>query len=81
MSDGKPTPAELTLGLSIRRRHVSGDELVSTPVTDSEFFAPPCEHSFRGRLHHHPRWPSGDCVVCGALATEDCQYEARKAQR
>lgn len=77
----KPSPIELALGLSIRRYHMDGNELVSTPVPADEFFAPPCEHSFRGRLHHHPRWPSGDCRVCGALATEDCQYEVRKAQR
>lgn len=35
---------------------------------------PPCELSYAGRLHLHPRFPSGDCVECHALCTEDCKH-------
>lgn len=37
---------------------------------------PPCElHFGPGRTHLHPRFPSGDCVVCGALCTQACQHD------
>ena len=37
---------------------------------------PPCERPFqRGEIHKHPRYPSGDCVNCGALCTEGCKHE------
>jgi len=35
---------------------------------------PPCEISYAGRIHQHPRFPSGDCVICGALCTEGCKH-------
>jgi hypothetical protein len=36
---------------------------------------PPCERPFqRGEIHKHPRYPSGDCVNCGAMCTEDCKH-------
>lgn len=36
---------------------------------------PPCELSYAGHIHNHPRFPSGDCVICGALCTEGCKHE------
>jgi len=36
---------------------------------------PPCERSYAGRVHEHPRFPSGDCVICGVLCTEGCKHE------
>lgn len=36
---------------------------------------PPCEVNYAGRIHQHPRFPSGDCTVCGALCTEACKHE------
>ena len=37
---------------------------------------PPCERPFqRGEIHKHPRYPSGDCVNCGAMCTEGCKHE------
>jgi len=35
---------------------------------------PPCERGY-AQSHQHPRFPSGDCVVCGALCTEGCKHE------
>ena len=37
---------------------------------------PPCElfHG-PGRMHLHPRYPSGRCVACGAEPHQGCQYE------
>ncbi len=45
------------------------------PIEESGPEPPPCEWSYRGRLHLHPRYPSGDCTVCGATAIQGCQYE------
>lgn len=46
---------------------------------------PPCERSYAGRIHQHPRFPSGYCVECGAEAHEGCkdplavgEYEPRE---
>lgn len=37
---------------------------------------PPCERGYPlGQQHLHPRFPSGDCVICGALCTEGCKHE------
>jgi hypothetical protein len=36
---------------------------------------PPCERGYAGHLHDHPRFPSGDCVICGARCTEGCKHE------
>ncbi len=35
---------------------------------------PPCEQSYRHEWDH-PRFPSGDCRVCGAMCTEGCKHE------
>ena len=35
---------------------------------------PPCELSYAGHIYDSPRFPSGDCVVCGALCTEGCRH-------
>lgn len=35
---------------------------------------PPCERNYKGHIHDHPRFPSGDCVECGALCTEYCKH-------
>lgn len=35
---------------------------------------PPCERGYPGRVHMHPRFPSGDCTECGALCTEGCKH-------
>lgn len=41
---------------------------------------PPCERPFPfGGTRQHPRFPSGDCVVCGALCTEGCKHEDYEA--
>jgi hypothetical protein len=38
--------------------------------------APPCERAYpQGEGHRHPRFPSGDCVICGALCTEGCKWD------
>jgi hypothetical protein len=37
---------------------------------------PPCERGYpQGQGHLHPRFPSGDCGICGALCTEGCKHE------
>ena len=46
----------------------SGDEF-------SENMPPPCELPYAGRMWAHPRYPSGDCVECGALCTESCKHK------
>lgn len=41
---------------------------------------PPCEIGYsRERQYQHPRFPSGDCAVCGALCTEGCKYPTAEA--
>jgi hypothetical protein len=45
------------------------------PIEESGTPPPPCELPYpRGQTHLHPRFPSGDCVVCGALCTEGCKH-------
>ena len=44
------------------------------PIEEAGPEPPPCERSYAGRLHEHPRFPSGDCVECGALCTEGCKH-------
>jgi hypothetical protein len=34
---------------------------------------PPCERSYAGRMHQHPRYPSGHCVECGADSHQGCK--------
>lgn len=34
---------------------------------------PPCERGYKP-IHNHPRWPSGDCIICGALCTQSCKH-------
>ncbi len=36
---------------------------------------PPCERNYAGRIHKHPRFPSGYCVACRADAHEGCKHE------
>jgi hypothetical protein len=52
------------------------DEWKTTNPADAELgpAAPPCHQNYAGRLHLHPRWPSGDCLLCGALCTETCKH-------
>jgi hypothetical protein len=47
---------------------------VVDPIETAGEGPPPCELSYVGHLYDHPRYPSGDCVVCGALCTEDCKH-------
>lgn len=42
--------------------------------SDQAPMPPPCERGY-AHSHLHPRFPSGDCVVCGALCTEGCKHE------
>jgi hypothetical protein len=57
-----------------------------TSNSEDEFLGPeppPCERGYAGRVHDHPRFPSGDCCVCGALCTDGCKhsdYEAWAAE-
>lgn len=71
MSDG---PAELVFGLTIWRMHMSGDDVVSTPVSADEFFAQPCPQDFTGCFRLDSRYQVGDCA-CGALNDRDCRYQ------
>lgn len=34
---------------------------------------PPCERGYASS-QLHPRFPSGDCVVCGASCIEECKH-------
>ena len=47
---------------------------VRDPIEEAGTPPPPCELSYAGRVHQHPRFPSGDCVICGALCTEGCKH-------
>jgi len=38
---------------------------------------PPCELSYAGRVHQHPRYPSGVCSACGALPEQTCRWGDR----
>lgn len=52
-----------------------GDNNLSGSLTGDQR-PPPCELPYpRFEQHRHPRFPSGDCVVCGALCTEGCKHE------
>jgi hypothetical protein len=51
----------------------SADDLLGPEPPPCELYYPP------ERQHQHPRYPSGDCVKCGALCTEGCQYPTAKA--
>lgn len=45
------------------------------PIEEAGTPPPPCErHFIPGRTYEHPRFPSGDCIVCGALCTEGCKH-------
>lgn len=35
---------------------------------------PPCERNYVGRIHQHPRFPSGFCVECHAEAHQSCKH-------
>jgi len=52
------------------------DNWKATNIADYELgpMPPPCERGYRGRIQDHPRFPSGDCVACGALCTEACKH-------
>lgn len=41
---------------------------------EKELGPPPCEQPVK-HAFQHPRFPSGDCVICGALCTEGCKHE------
>jgi hypothetical protein len=44
------------------------------PIEEAGPGPPPCEWNYARRQWQHPRFPSGDCIVCGALNTESCKY-------
>jgi hypothetical protein len=44
------------------------------PIEEAGSEPPTCELNYAPHLHHHPRYPSGDCVICGALYTEGCKH-------
>ena len=53
-----------------------------TTNPEDEFLGPappPCERSYAGHVHDHPRFPSGDCTACGALCTEGCKHSNYEA--
>ena len=35
---------------------------------------PPCQRNYPRGPYEHPRYPSGDCSVCGALCTQGCKH-------
>jgi len=43
------------------------------PIEEAGPEAPPCQLGY-ARSNQHPRFPSGDCVICGALCTEGCKH-------
>ena len=47
---------------------------VRDPIEEAGPEPPPCQLGYGGHSHDHPRFPSGDCVVCGALCTEGCKH-------
>jgi hypothetical protein len=49
------------------------------PIEEAGPEPPPCEWNYAGKRWQHPRYPSGDCVVCGALNTEGCKHERYEA--
>jgi hypothetical protein len=48
--------------------------MLQDPIEEAGTEPPPCERRFE-RLNQHPRFPSGDCMICGALCTESCKHE------
>lgn len=59
-------------------RAMSYDNWKATNPADAEFGPepPPCEIFYGpGRVHLHPRYPSGACTVCGAAPTQGCQWD------
>lgn len=44
----------------------------TNPDDESLGEPPPCERGWPA--FYHPRYPSGDCTICGALCTEDCKH-------
>jgi len=54
---------------------MSYDNWKATNPADAELGPepPPCEWNYAGRIHQHPRYPSGHCVECGAEAHEGCK--------
>lgn len=75
----KASPSDTNAETGIARKGGSGAAEADhrrVPVTEVEALPPPCERS--GGFtppSRHPRFPSGDCVVCGALCTQRCQHE------
>jgi hypothetical protein len=50
---------------------------VRDPIEEAGPEPPPCErHYGPGRIHLHPRYPSGWCVECGA--PPECACRARE---
>jgi hypothetical protein len=42
---------------------------------------PPCQRPVEaGGVHKHPRYPSGYCVVCGALPEQGCQFHDKEEE-
>lgn len=50
------------------------DNWKATNPADLEPEPPPCERSYKGHIHDHPRFPSGRCVECGADSHEGCKH-------
>jgi hypothetical protein len=46
----------------------------------SLYSVPPCERPYSAS-HLHPRFPSGDCVACGALCTQGCKHPNAEPER
>jgi hypothetical protein len=50
---------------------MSVDELLNYGAAETE--PPPCKLGYY-YASNHPRFPSGDCSICGALCTEGCKH-------
>ena len=55
-------------------KHLGHERAIAGAAPDS-VNVPPCERY----PYQQTRFPSGDCVVCGALCTEGCKHEDYEA--
>lgn len=52
------------------------------PIEEAGPERPPCQLPYPWHEQHkHPRYPSGDCVACGATCIEGCKHENAEEER
>jgi hypothetical protein len=47
---------------------------IADPIEEAGPEPPPCQLNYAHAPLRHPRYPSGNCVVCGARCTDGCKY-------